>query len=433
MHLAKYFADEQQDVYLVDNDSKHLTMLESDFNMRTFLGEPTDFDTLREANSENADIFVAVTAETAENLVACAMAKSMGAKKTIARVDKPNYLHPSNESVVKNMGVDHVVFPDLLAAQSVLSSLEHSWCRGWSEFDKGAIIMVAVAVTESSPITNHYLKDLFNESRLLHISALRRNHETIIPGGNDIIQSGDLLYITATPDGVGKVRELIGVDDCVIHKVIIMGGSMAAQLAASMGEKRFDFTIIEKDRERCRKLMEKCPDVEIICGDGSEFDVLEEAGIKKCDAFVALTDNTESNILSCLTAEDIGVKKNIAEVEKEQLIDKAESFQLGSIINKPIITATSIFQRILDSDADSTKYFAMQDAEIGRLHVTPDSFLTKARVMNLRLPQGVTFAGIIRNGKGEMVTGTTLFRPGDSVIVFCLPGSLKRVEKLFRK
>ena len=431
VHLAKYFADEQQDVFLVDNDPRHLNVLESDFNLRTFLGDPTDFAILREANSEHADIFVAVTANAPENLVACAMAKSMGAKKTIARVDKYSYLLPTNEQVVKRMGVDHVVFPDYLAAQSVISSLQHSWCSGWSEFENGSIIMVAVAVKENSPVAGKYLKDLFDESRILHVSALRRNHQTMIPGGTDCILPGDMLYITVTPEGLGKVKELLGTTSISIRKTILMGGSMVSQLTARLASKKFSFTIIEKDQKRCRKLMEACPDAEIICGDGSELDVLEEAGINKCDAFVALTDNTESNILSCLTAEEIGVRKNIAEIEKEQLIAKAEAFQIGTIINKPIITATSIFQLILDSDVDSSKYFALPDAEIGKLQVKERSFLTQNPVMRLNIPQGVTFAGMIRNGRGVMVTGSTRFEAGDMVIVFCLPGSLKRVEKLF--
>lgn len=433
IHLAKYFADEQQDVFIVDNNPEHLAVLESDFNLRTFVGEPTDLGTLRDANSDKADIFVAVTADTPENIVACAMAKSMGAKKTIARVDEYAYLLPDNEAVVKKMGVDHVVFPDFLAAQTVISSLEHGWCRAWSEFENGSIIMVAVAVSEEAPIAGKYLKEFFSENRSLHISALRRNHNTLIPVGTDKILPDDVLYVTATPEGIDKIRELTGVSPFEIKNVILMGGSMTAQLAAQLAAGKFDVTIIEKNRDRCRRLMQECPDVDIICGDGSELDVLQEAGINNCDAFVALTDNTEGNILSCLTAHDIGVKKNIAEVEKEQLIAKAESFRIDSIVNKPVITSTSIFQLILDSEIYSSDYLSLPDAEIGRLPVKEGSFLTKQPVMRLKLPHGLTFAGVIRNGQGAMVTGNTILQSGDIVIVICLPGSLKRVEKLFGK
>lgn len=431
IHLSKYFADEQQDVFLVDNDPAHLSILESDFNLRTYCGDPTDFDTLRDANSEHADIFVAVTANTAENLVACSMAKSMGAKKTIARVDKFNYLLPSNESVVRRMGVDHVVFPDYLAAQSVVSSLAHPWCNDWSEFENGTIIMVAVEVREHSKIEGMRLKDLFGESRVMHIAAMRRHFRTIIPHGDDQILTGDKLYITVTPEGIDKVMELIGIMPSPIREVILMGGSTVSQLITREGRKQFSYTIIEKDHRRCRRLMETCPGCEIICGDGSELDVLEEAGIRKCDAFVAMTDNTESNILSCLTASDLGVRKNIAEVEKEQLIQKAESFDLSTIINKPIITANAIFQIILDANVYSSKCFAIPDADVGKFTVKAGSFLTREKVMNLKLPEELTLAGLIRGGRGEMVTGATQFIPGDTAIVFCLAGSLKRVEKLF--
>lgn len=433
VHLAKYFSDEQQDVFLVDNDPVHLRILESDFNLRTFLGEPTDFNILREANAEKADIFVAVTANTSENLVACAMAKSMGARKTIARVDKFNFIDASNEEVVRRMGVDHVVFPDFLSAEAVIGSLTHAWCRGWSEFEDGSIILVAVTVNDSSPIAGLQLKDLYSESRVLHISALRRNHKTIIPRGDDKIENGDILYITAIPAAIGKIRDIMGVSSIEIRKVILMGGSMVSELAVGLSGRKFSYVIIEKNIERCRELTERCPDCDIICGDASEYDVLEEAGINKCDAFIALTDNTESNILSCLTARDVGVHKIIAEVEKEQLIPKAESFQLDAIINKPMITANAIFQLILDADVDSSKCFALADAEVGRLQVRPGSFLTKDCVKDLRLPHELTFAGMVRDGRGEMVTGITKFMPGDTVIVFCLPGALKKVEKLFGK
>lgn len=431
VHLAKYFADEQQDVFVVDKNPDHLTILESDFNLRTFAGDPTEFKTLHEAGADVADVFVAVTAEAAENLVACAMAKSMGARKTIARVDKYSYMQAANEEVVRKMGVDHVVFPDYLASQAVIESLEHPWCKAWTEFENGSIILTAIEAREDSPVANRQLKELAHGSRLLHISALRREHKTIIPRGDDVVLPEDILYITALPSAVDTVNELMGVSRFTIKKVILMGGSMVSVLAAQFSDGKFSYSIIEKNRERCRELMRDCPDCDIIWGDASEQDVLEEAGINRCDAFVALTDNTESNILSCLTADENGVKKNIAEVEKEQLMPKAESFNIGTIINKPIITANAIFQLILDSGVDSSKCFILPDAEVGRLSIREGSSLTKDTVMNLRLPKELTFAGMVRDGKGEMVTGSTRFQPGDTVIVFCMAGSLRKVEKLF--
>ncbi|MCH5239987.1 MAG: Trk system potassium transporter TrkA [Muribaculaceae bacterium] len=433
VHLAKYFSDEHQDVFLVDSDRNHLSVLESDFNLKTFQGQPIDFRTLREANTENADIFVAVTADTATNLVTCALAKSMGAKKTIARVDKYDFIEKINSPVIKNMGVDHVVYPDYLSALSVISALEHSWSYGWNDFNDGLIVMVAVTVDEDSPIVGFKLKDMYKESRNMHISALRRGSKTIIPHGEDYIVAGDVLYITTVQQGIEKVKTVTGKNDSVIKKVILMGGSKVAELTTRIAGKRYSFVIVEKNIERCRELTESCPEAEIIFGDGSDEDVLEEAGINNCDAFVALSDSSESNILGCLTANDKGVKRTVAEVEKEQFIPKAESFNIGAIINKPIITANSIFQIILDSDYSSSKCFAMKDAEVARMEIKEGSSLTKMPVKDLRLPKELSFAGLIRDGKGEIVTGNTVFQAGDNVIVFCLNGSLNKMEKFFRK
>lgn len=433
VHLAKYFVDENQDVYLVDNNRAHLSILESDLNLRTFFGEPTDFKILREASSHNADIFVAVTADTSTNLVTCAMAKSMGAKKTIARVDKYDFLEKENSSVIRNMGVDHVVYPDYLAALSVISSLEHSWTYGWNDFNDGSIIMAAVMIEEDSPICGSKLKDMYKEARTMHISALKRGMKTIIPHGDDLILPKDILYITTLASGIVKVKAIAGKNDSAIKKVIVLGGSTVAELIARLKGNKFSFVIVEKNLERCRILAEVCPDAEIIYGDGSDQDVLGEAGINNCDAFVALTDSTESNLLGCLTAQDAGVSRTISEIEKEQYIPKAESFNIGAIINKPIITANAIFQLILDSDQTSSKYFAMKDAEVAKMEIKEGSPLTKNPVKDLKLPKELNFAGLIRNGKGEIVTGSTVFQKGDSVIVFCLNGSLDKVEKLFKK
>lgn len=433
IHLAKYFADEHQDVYLIDNDRSHLSILESDFNLRTIYGEPIDFKTLRDANTEKADVFVAVTADTATNLVTCAMAKSMGAKKTIARVDKYDFLEKTNVGVIRSMGVDHVVYPDYLAALSVISSLEHPWSFGWNDFNDGAIVLVAVSVTENSPICGSLLKDMYKENRTMHISALKRGSKIIIPHGEDRLQLNDILYITTIPEGLEKVRTITGKEAKPIKKVILMGGSAVAELSVKLAGKRFSFVIIDKNLERCRKIAENCADADVIYGDGSEQDVLEEAGLNSCDAFVALSDNSESNILGCITALDCGVPRTIAEVEKEQFIAKAESFRIGSIVNKPIITANAIFQIILDSDQSSSKCFAMKDAEVAKMEIKENSSLTRQPVKELKLPNDLTFAGVIRNGKGEIVTGNTVFKQGDSVIVFCLNGSLDKVERLFRK
>lgn len=433
VHLAKYFSNEHQDVYLVDKDAEKLSILDADFNMRTFVGEPTDFNVLREANAETADVFAAVTADTEDNLVACAMAKSMGARLTIARVERYDFMDPANAAVVSRMGVDRIVYPELLAAQTVINALEHPWCRSWDDFDNEAILLTAVSINSHAPIVGHKLKELSADNSNFHISALRRDNKTIIPRGDDYVIENDILYFTSVPAAIDRVMELCGKSDFNIKNVLIMGGSKIAEIIDKIAPRKYSLTLIEKDRMKCRTLAENCNSCSIIYGDASERDVLEEAGISKCDAFVALSNITEGNLLACITAKEARVRRTIAEIEKEQFIDKGESFGIGTIINKPIITANAIFQLILDSDTDTKRCFAMTHAEVARLEIREDSFLTSAPIKDLKLPRELTFAGLIRNNEGFIVNGDTRFRAGDQVIVFCMNGALNIVEKLFSK
>ena len=193
----------------------------------------------------------------------------------------------------------------------------------------------------------------------------------------------------------------------------------------------FRFKIIEDNRDMCNRLPQKCPDCEIIHGDARDADLLDEIGISEMDAFVALTESSETNIFSCITAKDLGIKKTIADVENVQFISQAENLNIGTVINKKLLASSTIFQMLLDSDSSTTKCLALADAEVAEIEARPGSRITKAPVKDLRLVREMTLAGLIRDGKGELITGMTHIRPGDHVLVFCLAGSLHKVEKFF--
>lgn len=431
-HLAKYLSGEHQDITVVDEDPAKLAALDSDFNLLTVEGNPMSFSALREANAAKADLFIAVTPVSAENIVACATAHSMGAKRTVARVDRYDYIDRANAEVMRRMGVDTAVFPEFLAGKRILSALEHSWSSEWYEFYRGEIIMVGVRVDTDAPIVGHELKDYISEKGF-HVSAVRRNHASLIPRGDFRAEAGDMLFITTTRCNIGQVREEAGKVDHPVRKVIIAGGNLMAELTARHGASRFSFTIIEKDPERCRQLARSCPHAAVVCGDAGDNDVLLEAGFATADAFVALSDGAAGTIIACITASEGGVTKTIAEIEREQYIPKAEAFGIGTIINKQLIASNTIFQLMIDADSSSSKCLALPDADVARMTVRKDSFLTSAPVKDLRLPPELTFAGMIRGGKGFLVVGGTRFEPGDQVLVFCLSGALHKVEKLFNR
>lgn len=430
-HLAKLLSSEEQDIMVVDTDAERLAKLDANYNLMTVVGNPTSFAALREARAADCDLFIAVTPYESNNIVACSIAKNLGAVTTVARIDSYDFMNPDNAAHVRHMGVDRVIYPEYLAAEEIITALRRTWVRNWFELHNGRIILAGVKLRAQAPIVGMKLKDFAFTNRNFHVSAIKRNHETIIPRGDDRMEAGDILYFTTTRDHIDELIELTGKTRHRIRRVIIMGGSNIAVRLVNLGAEEFKFKIIEADEARCRKLPQKCPDCEIIHGDARDTDLLADIGIADTDAFVALTDSSETNILSCLTAKEFGVKKTVADVETIQFISQAENLNIGKVVNKKLLASSTIFQLLLDSDSSTAKCLALADAEVAELEAREGSRITRSAVKDLKLPRELTLAGLIRGDEGMLITGNTVIRPGDHVLVFCLQGALHKVERLF--
>lgn len=431
-YLAKYLSGEQMDIYIVDTDVNKLMALDTEYNLMTVVGDGTVFATLRQAEVEKCDLFISVTNVAERNIVACGMAKSMGAKMTVARVDRNDYLEQNNQTVIRKMGVDKVIFPESLIAQGIIESLNHSCFRFWYEFQKRELIMVGIRLEDNTPLTYKYLRDLNQYHDLFHVAVIRRDFRTLIPNGNYILKPNDILYLTTSEDQLTEVVELTGKHHYDIKRVIIARTGKITELTLEYAPKHLQFTVIEKDANMARELSRLFPAVDIINGESSEFEVLNEAGITHADAFIALEDSSEGNILSCLTAKDMGVKKSIAEVERAQFFNMAESFNIGTILNKQVLMADAVFQLLIDAGAVSQKCLVLPDAVVLRLDIKPGTKITSSQVKDLKIPEEITFAGFIRDGKARLVNGQTQFIPGDTVLVVCLQGALQKAQKLFK-
>lgn len=432
-HLAKLLSNEEQDILIIDHNNSHLDVLDSKYNLMTVAGSPTSFQTLREARVGSSDLFIGVMPSEANNIVACSMAKSLGAKRTVARIENYDFMDGQNREFVKRMGVDSLIYPEYLAAQQIITALRRTWVRQWFEILNGEIIVVGVSIRENAKMCGMQLKDFSFSNHNFHVSAIKRGHETLIPRGNDRMEAGDILYITTRREHVDDLIELTGKTSHKIRRVLVMGASKIAVRVVALNENNeFKFTIIDKDRDVCEKLPMRCPDVdEIYCGDARDNEILADVGIDTFDAFIALSRSSEANILACLTAKEAGVKKTIAEVEDIQFINQAENLNIGTIINKKLLASSTIFQLLLDADASTSKCLALQDAEVAELEVKPNSKITRAPVKDLKLSHDMTLAGLIRDGRGMLVTGNTQICAGDHVVVFCLAGAIHKVEHLF--
>ncbi len=430
-HLAKMLSTENQDIILIDSDQDKLDNLDSHYNLMTLKGSTSSFETMRTAGINHADLYIAVTPYETRNIASCSIAKRLGVKKTVARIDNYEFLKPENRKILKDLGIDTLIYPEFVAAQAIDLSLSHNWARYWAELGNGQLNLIGVKLRGNSKLCGLKIKDMPVSAHHFHIAAIKRNAETVIPGGNDTVEDNDIVYFITTPEYVEEVRELCGKKYKEIRKVMIMGGSQIALRFCYDFQNKYDILILDINRERCEYLATELPDIEVVNGDGRDVEVLRENSVYQYDAFVALTGQSETNILSCLTAKDFGVVKTIADVENLQFFSLAENLNIGHSINKKLMASSSIFQILLDSDETNSKFLALSDAEVCELVVKDNAKITKKHVKDLNLPWGMTLAALIRDGKAELIGGMTKIMSGDHVVVFCLTGTISKVEKWF--
>ena len=434
-HLSKLLSREHQDCVLIDDNEERLEGV-AEYDVMTYNALPTSINALKEAGADKADLFVGVTTEESTNISACIIAHALGAKKTVARIDNYEYLKPQNQKFFQQLGIDSMVYPEVLAAIDITNGLKLSWVRQRWDVHDGALVLLGIKLRAGCEILNQPLKDLCGPEDPYHVVAIKRQGETIIPGGLDMLQLNDLTYFMTTKEYIPYIRKIVGKEHYAdVHNVIIMGGGKTAVRAALTIPDYMNVKIIEKDAERCEKLNQLLAgsDAMVIHGDGRDLGLLEEEGIKNTQAFVALTGNAETNILACLTAKKLGVRKTVAMVENLDYVSMAEGLDIGTIINKKTVAASHIYQMMLDADVSNLRSLMLVDSEVAEFVAAEGSRVTKRAVKDLGLPFGVTIGGLVRNGVGMLVSGNSQIQAGDSVMVFCHEQKLKHLERFFKK
>ena len=436
-HLAKMLSQEKQDIILMDPNEERLNFTNSSMEILPMVGNPTSIRDLEEAGIRKADLFVSVTPEETTNVAASILASKLGAHKTLARINNYEYLLPKNKELFEKMGIDSMIYPEMLAAKEIVTAVRRPWTRQYWELFGGALILIGVKVRDNSRLVNKHLSELLNEQKLYHIVAIKRQNETIIPRGTDRIESGDIVFFTTTKSHIEDVRLHAGKRDPEVKKVIIMGGSRIAIRTCQYLPNNIRVKVIETNKEKSHRIAEVVPgNVLIINGDGRDTDLLMQEGIKDAQAFVALTfialtDNSSTNILACLAAKRAGVFKTIAKIENIDYIPLAESMDIGSVINKKLIAASHIYQFLLDADVSNVKCLTFANADVAELVARPDSKITRKQVKDLNLPKDLTLGGLIRDGEPMMIKGDTHIQAYDHVVVFCLDTAMRKLEDYF--
>jgi len=431
-HLAKLLGQENHDITLMDADKERLSIIRDNSDVLTYIGNCTSLKDLTEAGISHADLYIGVTPEESKNITSCMLASNLGAKKTLARVDNYEYLLPKNTEFFEKLGIHSMIYPELIAAREIAMSLKKPWTRFWWELCNGTVILAAAKVRDNAHIVNKYLHELMQEDKRFHLVAIKRNLLTIIPKGSDQVLANDVLYFTTLRKHIDALPELLGKKSFETKRIIFMGGSRITMRTIQQLPQNIDIKIIEQDRERAEMLVEMAPpNVTVFVEDGRNTEFLLREGITETDAFLALTANSEANILGCMMAKQYGVRKTVAEVENIDYISMAERFNIGTVINKKLIAASKIYELLLRADASNIKSLTVADANVGEVTAKPNSKVTKKLIKNLNLPSDITFGALIRNGQPMLVDGDTLIEPYDQVVVFFLNKSLKNIENLF--
>ena len=431
-HLAKMLSGNSHDITVIDSDQKLLSEVSSLADVITVEGDSTTFAVLRRASVRRCDLFIAVNHEENDNLVAAILAKKLGAKKSIARIDNNEYLEPNNKEHFIDMGIDYLFYPEKIAAREVINLLGHTATTEYVDFSSGKLSLAVFRLEPASPLIGCPPTGFDEEEQPAYRTvAITRDGQTIIPTRDERFTEGDTAYVIARQDAVQTVMELSGRSNIAVKNMMILGGSRIGIRIAAELQEEMDIKLVDYNAEKAYRLAERLDKTLIINEDGRNTGAMLEEGLANMDAFVAVTGRSETNILTAMLAKRMGVKKVIAEVENLNYIHLADSVGIDTIINKKLVTASNIFRFTMSTDVQAIKCLTGSDAEVLEFIVKPNSPATKARIRDLGLPADVIVGGIVRGDKVFIAEGNTEINPYDRVVVFSMPASVGKVGYFF--
>lgn len=433
-HLAELLSFEHQDIILIDTNQEILDIAASHLDVLTIKGDASSIEILRQASVNTADLFLALTTSEKTNLITAVLAKKIGAKKVVARVQNAEYLGKEQRALFQELGIDTLISPPQLAAQEISRLVKQCSFTDHFEFEDGKINLVGITLDDYSPLANKQLSEIhvMQKEFMLRPIAILRGHKTLIPRSGTIFHRNDHIYFITRNENIDAVINLVGKKKVTVKNIMILGGSNLARDTAKILEKDYNVTLIERNKDRCKRLAEQLDHTLIIHGDTSNFDMLEEEGLSRMDAFIALSGNSETNIIASLTAKNHGVYKTIAQVENKEYIHISQNIGVDTLINKKLITANNIFRFVRKGQVEAITSLAGVDAEIIEYVIHKKNQLTRKPLRDLHFPSTAIVGGVIRGEESLIPNGDFQFQVHDKVIVFALPEAITKLEKLFR-
>lgn len=435
-HLAKLLSFESQDITLIDTHRDSLSYADTHLDIRVVRGDATSIKVLEDSNVIDTDLVIAVTSSETTNITVCVLAKQLGAKKTIARISNTEFIDRKDEVGFTKFGIDELISPESLAANEIELLLNQSAFNDTYEFEGGALTMIGLHLNRTNSFIDKTVKEVasvFPNLKYVPIAMQRYGTQyTIIPRGDTQFKEGDQVYFITTKEGVDEIYELTGKQRHEIRNVMILGGSnIGYKTASDLCKNRFNVKLIENDKEKAFEIADDIPSCLVINGDGRNVELLLEEDVQGMDAFISVTGNSETNIMSCLVAKSKGVKKTIALVENMDYFQLSHSIGIDTLINKKLLAANNIFRYIRKGEVVAMTKLNNMNAELLEFVVTPSSNVTNKTIRDIDIPRSAIIGGVVRDGEGQIALGDFKIQSGDRVVVCCQPHSIGKVEKLF--
>ncbi|MFZ1749815.1 MAG: Trk system potassium transporter TrkA [Saprospiraceae bacterium] len=432
-HLARLLSSAQHDIVIIDSNRDTLDYAQSHLDVQTIYGDASSIQTLDDAGLKNADIFLAVTTLENDNLIACILAKKLGVKQTIARINNISNVRKEFKSTFSDLGVDKIISPSLLAAQEIVRLLELSQVTDSFDFENGKVSLIGITIEEPSYYIGLTIDEIKKHKGTRHSPiAILRGNETILPRSSTRLRRGDHIYFITSKKEVDGLLETIGKPSKKIKSIMFIGGNIISRTAAKHLEDDFKITIVEQDEKQCKWLVDHLNNTLVIKGDPSNFELLKEEGLHQMDAFIAVTPNSETNIITSLMAERLGVHKTIALVENLDYTHISQNIGVNTMINKKIIAANNIFRFVRKGNVEAIASLHGVDGEVTEYIIDKESKLTRIPLRNLKIPANAIIGAVIRGDETIIPTGDFVMSVDDKVIVLALPSAIAKVESLFK-
>ena len=432
-HLAKLLSFESQEITLIDSNEEKLSFPNSQLDIKVIEGDCTSISILTKSNVSEADLFIGVTASESVNLTSCYIAKQLGAKKTIARISNPELIENENVDFF-SLGISELISPEILTSKEINMVINRSEFTDPFEFDDGALITLGLSAKQTAMFIGKSVVEaakIFPETHFFPIS-IKRDDKTIIPRGDTVFQSGDHIVFMNEPGGEDELLKLSGQNNDIIKNVMVLGGGrVGKKVAEDLSADRINVKLVESDKERAEELAEDLENCLVIYGDGTNSKLLEEENLDQMDAFIAVTGDSETNIMSSLIAKSKGINKTIALVDNLDYYKLTQISGIDTLINKKLLTADSISKHVHKAEIVAISQLDNMDAELLEFVVNEDSKVCNKVIKNLDFPRSAIIAGVIRESKGYIVLGDFKILNNDRIVVCCLKDSIHKVEKFF--